>query len=97
MPPLMPLTHDWVGVTEAAELIGLSAYQTRLHCREGKLPAQIYGSMYLIHRSDLEAYLREREKKEQEKPEPVSRSKDRERRTRERTLRSLAARIDEDD
>lgn len=46
-------------VKEAAKLLGLSEYQTREHCREGKYGGRI-GAQYRILQSEIDRYLKGR-------------------------------------
>lgn len=83
------ISHEWVGMAEAAQFMGIGEEYLRYLARRGKLPVQNFHRMWFIHRSDLESYIRQRQERI-EAARRVSPTRERLRMTRERDLRSLA-------
>lgn len=86
------LSHDWVGMWEAAEILGRSYQRLCRRALKGQLPgAEKHGGHYFIPRSYVEKYRREiEEQKRLAALQPERRHTLRIRLARERSLRVLA-------
>lgn len=71
------LTGDWISVSDAADVLGLSRRRVDDTIHDGRLKPTRVGSVHLLLRSDVEAFAKQKRKPGRPKKQPVAKKKPR--------------------